>query len=51
MTNYIKRLGYPASPSSTIGRRHPSYQVVIPPLLLWAGIGEVSRIGVVLNPF
>jgi reductive dehalogenase len=51
MTSYIKRLGYPASPSSTIGHRHPSYQVVIPPLLLWAGIGEVSRIGVVLNPF
>lgn len=51
MTRYIQRLGYPASPQSTIGQGKPGYQVQIPPLLLWAGVGEVSRIGVVLNPF
>jgi len=51
MTSYIKRLGYPASPQSNIGQGKPGYQVVIPPLLLWSGIGEVSRLGVILNPF
>ncbi len=46
MANYIRRLGYPA-------RAHHArnYQVVIPPLLLLAGIGEISRAGIVLNPF
>ncbi|MBA7473035.1 3-chloro-4-hydroxyphenylacetate reductive dehalogenase [subsurface metagenome] len=44
--NYIKRLGYPAR------AHHPRhYQVVMPPLLLYAGIGEISRIGIVVNPF
>jgi len=50
IANYIKRLGYPASPQhppSTVGR----YKVQMPPLLLWAGIGEVSRVGIILNPF
>lgn len=46
MANYIRKLGYPA-------RAHHSghYQVVLPPLLLQAGIGEVSRAGIILNPF
>jgi len=47
LAEYIRRLGYPA-------RAHHvrNYQVVIPPILLWAGIGEMCRIGdVVLNPF
>jgi len=50
IANYIRRLGYPASPQhgpSSVGR----YQVLMPPLLLWAGIGEVSRAGIILNPF
>lgn len=46
MANYIRRLGYRASPQHA--RR---YQVLIPPLLLWSGIGEVSRAGIILNPF
>jgi reductive dehalogenase len=46
IANYIRRLGYRASPQHV--RR---YQVLIPPLLLWAGIGEVSRAGIILNPF
>jgi reductive dehalogenase len=47
MANYIRRLGYPA-------RAHHgpyNYQVAMPPLVLLAGLGEVSRTGVVLNPF
>ena len=47
MADYIRKLGYPA-------RAHHArnYQVVVPPLLLLAGIGEMSRIGnSVVNPF
>ncbi|MFY9813265.1 MAG: reductive dehalogenase [Dehalococcoidales bacterium] len=47
LADYIRRLGYPA-------RAHYSsnYQVVLPPILLWAGLGEMSRIGdCVVNPF
>ncbi len=47
LADYIRRLGYPA-------RAHhaTNYQVVVPPILLWAGLGEVCRIGdMVLNPF
>jgi len=47
LADYIRRLGYPA-------RAHYSgnYQVVVPPILLWAGLGEMSRIGdIVVNPF
>jgi len=46
MADYIRKLGYPA-------RAHHArnYQVVLPPLLLWAGIGEMCRASIVLNPF
>ena len=47
LADYIRRLGYPA-------RAHyaSNYQIVLPPLLLWAGLGEMSRIGdCVVNPF
>lgn len=47
LADYIRRLGYPA-------RAHHArdYQVVVPPILLHAGLGEMCRIGdVVLNPF
>jgi len=46
IAHYIRRLGYRASPQHV--RR---YQVLMPPLLLWAGMGEVSRAGIILNPF
>jgi len=58
IASYIKELGYPASPQSMAGTAHAQaigdtswYQVVMPPLLLWAGIGEVSRTHMILNPF
>ena len=46
MANYIRKLGYPARAHHAM-----SYQVVVPPLLVLAGIGEMSRAGIVLNPF
>ena len=47
LVEYISSLGHQA-------RAHhvTSYQVVLPPILLWAGLGEMCRMGdVVLNPF
>lgn len=47
LADYIRRLGYRA-------RAHHArnYQVVVPPILLWAGIGEMCRIGdIVVSPF
>ena len=47
LAEYIRRLGYPA-------RAHHArnYQVAVPPILLWAGLGEMCRVGdIVLNPF
>ena len=47
LADYVSRLGYPA-------RAHHArnYQVVVPPILLMAGLGEMCRIGdIVLNPF
>jgi len=46
MAKYIRQLGYPA-------RAHhlSNYQVAVTPLLLLAGIGEICRTGIVLNPF
>jgi len=47
LADYIRRLGYAARAHHAM-----NYQVVVPPILLWAGLGEMCRIGdVVLNPF
>lgn len=47
LAEYIRRLGYPAK-----AHYAPFYDVVLPPILLLAGLGEMSRIGdVVLHPF
>lgn len=47
LANYIRKLGYPARAHHAM-----NYQVVVPPILLWAGLGEMSRIGdIVINPF
>ncbi len=46
MANYIRKLGFPARAHHILNDL-----VVIPPLLLLAGIGEVSRPGIILNPF
>jgi reductive dehalogenase len=50
ISGYVRRLGWDASPQygpSFVDR----YTVLLPPLLLAAGIGEVCRIGIILNPF
>jgi epoxyqueuosine reductase len=50
MANYIRRLGWDASAQygpSFVNR----YSVLLPPLLLAAGFGEVSRAGIILNPY
>jgi reductive dehalogenase len=47
MADYIRRLGYPARAHHT-----EYYEVIVPPILLLAGLGEVCRLGgLVLNPF
>jgi len=50
MASYIRRLGYPAR-AHFEGATKSAYQVSVTPLLLLAGIGEISRAGIVLNPF
>jgi reductive dehalogenase len=50
IANYVRRLGWDASAQygpSFVNR----YSVLMPPLLLMAGIGEVSRAGIILNPY
>lgn len=50
LANYIRRLGWDAAPQygpSFVNK----YSVLLPPLLLAAGIGEVSRAGIILSPF
>ena len=44
--NYIRRLGWRAEPSNM-----DAYLTLMPQILLMAGIGEVSRMGIILNPF
>jgi len=47
LADYIRQLGFPARAHHAL-----NYQVVLPPILLWAGLGEMCRIGdIVLNPF
>ncbi len=50
IANYIRRLGYPASAEYT-GKMPEGCRVLFAPLLLWSGIGEVSRAGIILNPY
>jgi reductive dehalogenase len=47
LADYIRRLGYPARAHHAL-----NYQVVVPPILLWSGMGEACRISeCVLHPF
>jgi reductive dehalogenase len=47
LADYIRRLGYPAK-----AHYAPFYDINVPPILLLAGLGEMSRIGdSVLHPF
>jgi len=44
--NYIRRLGFDASASHQQG-----YSTLMPQVILDAGLGEVGRMGIILNPF
>ena len=44
--NYIRRLGWEAEPSNLF-----TYATLMPQILLEAGIGELCRMGIILNPF
>jgi ferredoxin len=46
MANYIRRLGHEAEASNML-----NYLTLMPQVLLEAGIGEVCRMGIILNPF
>lgn len=46
MANYIRRLGYEAAPSHMFG-----YLNMMMPLIIEAGLGEVGRMGLAINPF
>ncbi len=47
LADYIRRLGYPAK-----AHYAPFYDIVVPPIILLAGLGEVSRMGdTVVHPF
>jgi len=46
LASYIRMLGYPARLNYL-----RDYQVLVTPLLLLSGIGELSRANIVLNPF
>ena len=50
IANYVRRLGWDASAQYGPSFVH-KYSVLMPPLLLLAGIGEVSRAGIILNPY
>ncbi len=44
--NYLRRLGYEAMPSNMM-----NYLTLMPQVILEAGLGEVSRMGIIVNPF
>ena len=46
MANYLRRLGVDARPSNMW-----NYDTLLPQIVLDAGMGEVSRMGIILNPF
>jgi 3-chloro-4-hydroxyphenylacetate reductive dehalogenase len=53
VAEYIQNLGYPAYATHTrrVGNMHGGYELMLPPLLLLSGVGEVCRSGNILNPF
>ena len=46
LANYIRRLGYPAAPSHMM-----HYHTLMMPMVVEAGLGEISRMGLAVNPF
>ena len=50
MAAYIRRLGFPARAHFQSGPI-PAYDVILTPLIILAGLGELSRAGWALNPY
>lgn len=50
MAGYIRRLGFPARAHFQSGPI-PAYDMILTPLLVLAGMGELSRAGWALNPY
>ena len=46
VTSYIRRMGWEAEPSIV-----PRYKTLMSKLVLYAGLGEASRLGIMVNPF
>lgn len=46
LTAFLKQLGYPARPHTPLG----SYDLVLPPIMVDAGLGEQGRMGFVITP-
>ena len=46
MAHYLRRLGFEAEASNLF-----NYQTLMPQLIIEAGLGEVSRLGIAVNPF
>ena len=46
LTGYIRRLGHEAEASNMW-----NYLTVMPPLIMWAGLGEPSKMSLMVNPF
>jgi epoxyqueuosine reductase len=46
MSNYLRLLGHEAEPSNMW-----NYSTLMPQVILDAGLGEISRLGIILNPF
>ena len=50
IADYIRQLGYPASAEHPF-KAPQAWKVTMHPLILWTGIGELCRIGIILNPY
>ncbi|MGB8213917.1 MAG: reductive dehalogenase [Anaerolineales bacterium] len=50
MAAYIRRLGFPARANFQSGPI-PAYDMILTPLIILAGLGELSRAGWALNPY
>lgn len=46
LAEYIRQLGHEAR-----AQHMYNYQVILPPLVMMSGLGEMSRIGITVNPF
>ena len=51
MAAYIRRLGYEAKANFDTGDDEPTFDMLVTPLVVLAGLGELGRAGWAINPF